>query len=176
MFRMIMLVVSLACATSAASAATSASPVTGPTLSVSKGTVLVSNGGQFVTAKPGQVLKAGDRVMVMQGGNATLNYGNGHTSALPSGTLADVGASNVNTFGSRGFAGQQKIGPMYAQAVGDNDHSKCHDSQGRATTCPAEDEGDNSFILPVVSTVVIGSALYLALHSTSNHHISISTP
>ncbi len=180
MFRTVLLVVALSATTAAFGAAAPASSASGPTLDVSKGTVLVSNGAQFVTAKPGQVLKAGDRVMVMQGAHATVNYGNGHTSALTPGTLADVGATNATTFAGRGLASQQKIGAMYAQAVGETDREKCRDGQGHDgqghNGCAAADT-DDGFILPVVSAVVIGSAIYLALHSAGNNHqSSISAP
>jgi hypothetical protein len=116
-----------------ASTAVSAADFSDPTLSVSKGTVLVSNGAQFITAKPGQTLKPGDRVIVLQGAAASLKYADGHSAMLSSGTLANIGPNHGVT-----SSVSQKIGPMYAQAVGDSDEKgNCHDNKGQRTKCAA---------------------------------------
>ena len=67
MIRKVLLAAVLIGATAAAGAAT---PSSGPTLSLGKGTVMINNGTQFVTAKPGQTLKAGDHGV--PGGENTL--------------------------------------------------------------------------------------------------------
>lgn len=116
MIRKALAVLAFSAVASVAGAATPASQ--SAVLNVSQGTVLVNNGSQFVTAKPGQVIKPGDRVMVMSGSSATVKYADGHTSSLPSNTLV--------SFDSRGFGGyaagsgskSSSLGPMYAQAVG----------------------------------------------------------
>lgn len=149
MIRNVFFTALLAGAVATAGAAAS-SDVAGPTLVVGKGTVMVSNGSQFVTAKPGQVLKPGDRVMVLQGASATVNYGNGRASALPPGSLSDIGSMTAVA-----AAGSKKIGPIYAQAVGDRDDRACRDkdghvirdSNGRPVTncrCRDNDEHDSN--------------------------------
>ncbi|MEO5595574.1 MAG: hypothetical protein ABIQ97_00285 [Lysobacteraceae bacterium] len=91
------------------------------TLSGQKGTVMVNSGKQFVSAKAGQSLKQGDRVMVMEGGTATVTYPNGCVATVQSGSMIDV---NASTCGNNA----KKVGTMYAQAVGDNDDRKCDDN------------------------------------------------
>lgn len=51
-------------------------------LGVDNGSVLVSTGGEFAPAAPGQALAPGHRVLVPEGGAATLSYGNGCRKAL----------------------------------------------------------------------------------------------
>ena len=51
-------------------------------LEIDSGSVLVSTGGAFVQAAPGQVVEPGHRVMVAEGGQAALDYGNGCRKAL----------------------------------------------------------------------------------------------
>ncbi len=51
-------------------------------LQVDGGSVLVSTGGEFVQAASGQVVEPGHRVMVAEGGTASLDYGNGCSKAL----------------------------------------------------------------------------------------------
>jgi hypothetical protein len=93
------------------------------TLSVSNGSVLVNQGKQFVTAQPGQILAAGDRVMVMDGGNASLKYADGCVQALGSGSLALVEAQSVCASGVDKIA---RISPVNAQAAGDKERD-CDD-------------------------------------------------
>ena len=131
MIRKALLAAVLIGATAAAGAAT---PSSGPTLSLGKGTVMINNGIQFVTAKPGQALKAGDRIMVMEGGSATLNYSNGCKSSLGSSSLNSVSAacSQAPLVQSK----SKLIGPMYAQAVGDKSDSKaCKNNAGKPVKC-----------------------------------------
>jgi len=51
-------------------------------LQVDGGSVLVSTGGEFVQATPGQVIQPGHRVMLSEGAKASLAYGNGCQKAL----------------------------------------------------------------------------------------------
>lgn len=46
-------------------------------LQVDGGSVLVSSGGEFVQAAPGQAVQPGHRVMLSEGASASLTYGNG---------------------------------------------------------------------------------------------------
>ena len=87
------------------------------TLAQQAGTVLVNQGEVFATAAEGQALKAGDRVMVMEGGFANLVFGDGCELAVPQGSLLDVPAASPCVTGE--VAKITQIGPNYAQAVGD---------------------------------------------------------
>ena len=51
-------------------------------LGVDSGNVLISTGGEFVAAAPGQTLAPGHRVLVPEGASARLEYGNGCQKAL----------------------------------------------------------------------------------------------
>ncbi len=156
-----------------AGAATSSTNLIGPTLSSSQGTVLVNDGSHFVTARPGQILKPGDRVMVMQGGTATLTYADGSKAAVPSGSLY-----SVNSVPQAGLP-VKKIGRMYAQAVGDtDDRKKCRDKDGHPEACAAvEAPGDNNYVVAAgaVGVVLIAAAI-ASSGGSDNHHQGISQP
>lgn|SRR5690606_18232016 len=91
------------------------------TLSGQQGTVLVNQGEVFVTAVEGQALNPGDRVLVMAGGEATLDFTDGCQLPLAGGSLLEVPA--VSTCAGQ-VAQVQKVGPSYAQAVGDVPHKE----------------------------------------------------
>lgn len=95
------------------------------TLSATNGSVLVNQGKQFITAQPGQILVAGDRVMVMDGGKASLTYADGCVQALSSGSLATVENQSVCASGVNKIA---RISPVSAQAVGDQERDCDDDS------------------------------------------------
>lgn len=84
------------------------------TLSDTQGTVLVNQGEMFITAMPGTALQAGDRVMVMEGGNAILTYADGCQLPVTAGSLVTVAATTCAATVT------EKVGPMFAQAVGDS--------------------------------------------------------
>jgi hypothetical protein len=102
------------------------------TLSNQQGTVLVNQGEEFVTATEAQALKAGDRVMVMEGGSAQVTFGNGCVLPLAAGSMVVV-SDGSDCAGS--VAAVQQIGPTYAQAVGAPRDERCDD----------EDETNNDF-------------------------------
>lgn len=112
---------SIALATSVAFAAQPAA-----TLASVNGSVLVNQGKQFVSAQSGQLLALGDRVMVMEGGDASLRFADGCVKTLASGSLAVV-QSTCNA------ASVVRISPVSAQAVGgeerDCDDDGVFDSQ-----------------------------------------------
>lgn len=85
------------------------------TLSSQKGTVLVNQGEEFVTATDVQSLQPGDRVMVMEGGEAQISFADGCSMPLAAGSLAVVPAQSTCAGGK---ADVRRIGPSYAQAVG----------------------------------------------------------
>jgi hypothetical protein len=47
------------------------------TLSVQQGTVMTSTGGEFATASSGESIQAGERLMVGEGGSASVTFTNG---------------------------------------------------------------------------------------------------
>lgn len=101
------------------------------TLSGLKGSVLVNQGKQFVSADSGQLLVVGDRVMVMEGGKAKLSFADGCVQELPAGSLAVVQATCSP-------ASVTRIGALNAQAVGgerDCDFDGVADSQDSAVKC-----------------------------------------
>ena len=75
----------------------------------------MNQGEVFTTAAEGQALKAGDRVMVMEGGSAEITFADGCVLPLVSGSLVDV--PEISTCAGA-VANVQNIGPSYAQAVG----------------------------------------------------------
>lgn len=93
------------------------------TLNVNDGSVLVNQGKQFVTAQAGQILATGDRVMVMEGGNASIKYADGCVLVLGSGSLAVVGQQSSCASGIKNVA---QIAAVSAQAAGDTERD-CDD-------------------------------------------------
>ena len=65
------------------------------TLGRTEGVVLVNQGKQFVSTPAGQLLVAGDRVLVMQGGQASLRFTDGCVLPVASGSLLTVPAKST---------------------------------------------------------------------------------
>lgn len=84
-------------------------------LSAQEGTVLVNQGEQFVTASASQMLAAGDRVLVMEGGSAKITFNDGCAMSLASGSMVAIPAKSTC---AGAVASVESIGPSYAQAVG----------------------------------------------------------
>ena len=59
-----------------------------------KGAVMINQGGAYVTASSGTVLRAGDRIVAMEGGAAQLQYADGCAISVGSTAMATVGASS----------------------------------------------------------------------------------
>ena len=85
------------------------------TLSSQEGTVLVNQGEEFTTADADQALKAGDRVMLMEGATAEITFADGCALPLEAGSLVDIPAVSPC---AGGVAKVQQMGPTYAQAPG----------------------------------------------------------
>ena len=85
------------------------------TLSSQEGTVLVNQGEEFITADANQALKAGDRVMLMEGATAEITFADGCALPLEAGSLVDIPAVSPC---AGGVANVQQMGPTYAQAPG----------------------------------------------------------
>lgn len=92
-----------------ASASASVAPAT---LANADGVVLVNQGKQFVTAHIGQQLVAGHRVMVMQGGQASLRFADGCVLPLASGSMAVVPAISTCAGGNANIV---SVGAQSAQ-------------------------------------------------------------
>ena len=129
------------------------------TLSGQKGTVMVNSGKQFVTAQPGQTLASGDRVMVMEGGRATLTYPNGCVVTVNSGSMVNVSQKQCVNHSAQ----VKKVAPMYAQAVGDRDAR--HDDADN-------DRGHPPFWAVFAGFAVVTCALVVCRHDADG----ISTP
>lgn len=109
-----------------------------PNLASTNGSVLVNQGKQFVTAKPGQLLSVGDRVMVMEGGSAVVRYPNGCLQTLNSGSLAVV-SDQANCVLGKNVVTQ--IAPVSAQAVGESERD-C-DDDGIVDSKDGDIDGDD---------------------------------
>lgn len=72
------------------------------TLRVEAGSVMVSNGGEFVTATSGTQVPVGARVMLAEGSRATLVYPGGCSQPLTSAGVFGVPATCVAAAGSSG--------------------------------------------------------------------------
>ena len=107
-------------------------------LNITSGSVLVNQGKQFITAQPSQVLAAGDRVMVMEGGNAIVKYADGCIQTLTSGSLAVITQQSACVLGANTVA---KISPVSAQAVGDKERD-C-DDDGIPDSKDSDIDGDD---------------------------------
>ena len=97
----------------ASTAALAAGPVA--TLGSTEGVVMVSKDKKFVTIQPGQVLKPGDRVLVMQDGAALVRFNDGCELALLETTLAVIPAVSTCAGGNAEIA---QLSPASAQALG----------------------------------------------------------
>ncbi len=97
----------------ASSAALAADPVA--TLGSAEGVVMVSKDKKFVSVQPGQALKAGDRVLVMQDGSALVRFNDGCELALPETSLAVIPAVSTCAGGNAEIA---QLSPESAQALG----------------------------------------------------------
>ena len=98
-----------ACLTAALATASAADSV--GTLSRVEGVAGVSQGAQYVKGTEGMKLKEGDRLMVMDGGNAVVTFADGCQYALSDNELLTVGP--VSTCASDA-AGSYKVDPYSA--------------------------------------------------------------
>ena len=114
------------------------------TLSNQQGTVLVNQGEEFITATEAQVLKAGDRVLVMEGGSAEVIFNDGCVLPLASGSMAVV--SDLSTCAGS-VAAVEQIGPSHAQAIGAPRQDLCDDqdisNDAGCDRCDDDDDNNN---------------------------------
>ncbi|MBW8312203.1 MAG: hypothetical protein K0M64_09235 [Rhizobium sp.] len=87
------------------------------TLSAQEGTVLVNQGEEFTTAAEAQALRAGDRVMLMEGASATITFADGCALPLVAGSLVEMPAQSPC---AGAVVTMQQVGPTVAQAPGDD--------------------------------------------------------
>lgn len=67
-----------------------------------QGKVMVNQGGKFVEAKAGMPLGVGDRILVMAGSDASIEYGNGCTLSLAPNSSLTVTPDCKNTLAVTG--------------------------------------------------------------------------
>lgn len=94
-------------------------PVSGSiaTIAKSEGMVLVNQGKYYVTARPGQQLSVGDRIMTMAGASASIAYKDGCVQQLkPNNKLVFNSVAECSTKTAK----IQSVGPHYA-ALGGGD-------------------------------------------------------
>ncbi|MBJ7574402.1 hypothetical protein [Luteimonas sp. MC1828] len=118
----------LASACAASAHAQSAAPAIA--LNVDSGSVLVSTGGEFAQATSGQAIAPGHRVLVPEGGSASLQYGNGCGKSLstagvytvtPDCNLASTSRSGVSTGTVLGIVGGVAVIAAVAGGGGGDD-------------------------------------------------------
>ena len=82
-----------ACMTLGLGVVSAAEPV--GTLARIQGIAFVSQGAQYIAGREGMALKEGDRVMVMDGGNATISYVDGCKYSLGDNEVLSLGATST---------------------------------------------------------------------------------
>lgn len=101
------------------------------TLTVNQGTVMTSTGGEFASAATGEGIQAGERIMVSEGGSATVTYSNGvvvnytapgvYTAQLPAAGANLASAGGASTAATVGIiAGVAALGAAAVESNGDN--------------------------------------------------------
>ena len=65
------------------------------TMGGTAGDVKINQGIEFVQAEPGQAVNAGDRILVMEGGSASITYSDGCVLQISGGSLITVPASST---------------------------------------------------------------------------------
>ena len=85
------------------------------TMGSTVGDVKINQGTQFVEAQPGQAVNAGDRIMVMEGGAASITFSDGCEMDISGGSLVTVPATSTC---KGGVAQTQQIAPANGDAVG----------------------------------------------------------
>ena len=113
MVRPLLLAITLALLSSTANAQAQADPVA--SASVVTGRVQVNQGEKFLPMRPGQQLKAGDRVMAMDDSQATISFADGCTLVVEEQTIVTVPATSTC---AGGIANVQGIAPAGSSAVG----------------------------------------------------------
>ena len=95
------------------------------TLQVNSGSVMTSNGGEFVSAASGAMLAPGQKLMVSAGSSATAVYSNGCRTEFNAPGTYDVpatcaGVTNTGSHGSIGMAAAVTVGAaaIAAAAIG----------------------------------------------------------
>ncbi len=79
-----------------------------PTLQVTAGSAMVSQGGEFAPVASGALVPAGTRVMLVEGSSATLMYPNGCAQSLNSAGVYSVPASCIAAANGSGGAGGRR--------------------------------------------------------------------
>ena len=100
------------------------------TLTVQQGTIMTSNGGEFASASTGESMQSGERLMVGEGGRASVTFTNGavvnytapgvYTVQMPM-VGASAGTTVANPAMTAGIViGAAVLGAAAIEAMGDN--------------------------------------------------------
>ena len=114
-----------------------------------EGFAFVSQGAQYVAAKEGMALKEGDRLMVMDGGNAIISFVDGCSYTLGDNEVLSLGATSTCAADTDG---SYKIEPYTTVSQGPastSDSVRLAKAQVGGGTPPA-------WVLPTVAAVTIG--------------------
>lgn len=95
-----------------------------------QGTVMTSTGGEFASATSGQAIQAGERIMIGEGGSASVTFANGavvnytvpgvYTVQLPVAGVPVASAGGAGTAASVGItAGAAVLGAAAIESSGD---------------------------------------------------------
>lgn len=123
-------------------AATASAQEGGVTLRVDRGTVMTSQGGEFASARSGQSVVAGERLMITEGATATLTYPKGCARQFSAPGVYVISAACPTTTQGTDWAGAAKIvagGVVMAAVLHDMDQTMASANGGRATA-PSDDD------------------------------------
>ena len=81
------------------------------------GKVMVNQGQKFIPAKPGMPLSVGDRIMVMQGSQAMLDYGNACSMTLAANSTFTVTPNCQPTLAAAGGSDAASSGTNYTPLI-----------------------------------------------------------
>lgn len=127
-------------ATSLALCAAASAQEGGVTLRVDRGTVMTSQGGEFASARSGQSVVAGERLMITEGATATLTYPKGCARQFSAPGVYVIGAACPTTTQGTDWAGAAKIvvaGVVMAAVLHDMDQTMASANGSRAAV-PAD--------------------------------------
>lgn len=100
------------------------------TLTVQQGTIMTSNGGEFASASSGEAVQAGERIMVGEGGSASVTFANGavvnytapgvYTVQMPVAGVPVASSGGMSTAATAGIiVGTAALGAAAVEASGD---------------------------------------------------------
>ena len=128
-------------------AASAAEPV--GSLSRIEGFAFVSQGAQYVAAKEGMALKEGDRLMVMDGGNAIISFVDGCRYTLQDNEVLSLGATSTCAADTDGSYTIEPYTTVSQASPGASDSVRLAKAQVGGDTTPA-------WVAPTAAGLAIG--------------------